>query len=293
MEGSNEHFAPRYLFWPAFAVAALLQAPSLGLCQELRPPPNATPETCLTQAPAACDCPKAWRVRVIPYGWLTEMDGHLTVHGETAKVDVSFSRTLDLIFNDLNLLAMGQVEAYYGKCGVIFNGNYLDVSPGTEVGNLNFSTDVAMTTLDLVFAYELVSPAGLGAPAGTRLEALAGFRYNALSAGLTVTGPAGRTATASGSEDWYDAIVGARLRVPLCDCATVQVRGDIGGFDLGDSSKLTWNIEVMFEYRWSERCSLVGGYRWLDIDYERGSGAGRFAYDMLLSGPVLGLAIDF
>jgi hypothetical protein len=230
-------------------------------------------------------------VRVIPYNWLTEMHGDLTLRGQTADIDISLDDTWDFLWNDLNFAAIGQVEAYYGRCGVIFNGLYMDLSLGAQVRRLNFDADFTQTILDTTFTYELEGVAQcLPLPCGSRFDLLAGMRYNSLSAGVTLTGPRGNQVRVSGSEDWVDPIIGARLRVPLTETAIFSFRGDIGGFDWGNSSEFTWNIELMAERRCSERCSLIAGYRWLGIDRDDSP---RFGYDFTISGPVLGLAIDF
>jgi hypothetical protein len=222
------------------------------------------------------------------------MHGDVTIRGETAAVDVSIGDVLDILFGDLDIAALGQIEANYGQCGLIFNGYYVKVSPGGQFRNLNFSTEFEQTILDLAFTYQLECVAeALCLPPCSRFEVLAGARYNVLEGGLTITGPRGNSVTVDGTEEWLDPIIGGRVRVPLCECATLQVRGDIGGFDWGDASRFTWNIEATVEYRCSERCSLFGGWRWLDIDYEKGSGRQKFAYDVLLSGPLVGIAIDF
>lgn len=248
---------------------------------------------CLECEPC-CECQKPWCFRVIPYMWAPGFHGDLTVRGETASVDVSVGKMLDIFFNDLNFAALGQVEASNGRFGFIFNGVYADVSLGKQIRNLDFSSAFRMAILDAAATYELGGiPDALGLPCGSRFEILAGVRYTSLSSGLTVTGPRGNSATASGTQDWFDPILGTRLRVPLTECLTAQVRGDIGGFNIGDASRFTWNIEAVLEYRLSESFSLLGGYRWLDYDYVSGSGNQRFGWDMNLNGPVVGLALDF
>lgn len=239
------------------------------------------------------ECKRPWTFRVIPYGWLYGTHGDVTVRGVTAPVDVSIGKSLDLLFHDLNFAAMGQMEARKGPVGIIFNGFYLDVSPSKRIRNLDFSQAFRNTILDLVLTYELPLPEQSFLPAGSRFELLGGFRYNALSGGLTVTGPRGNSAGDSGTDDWFDPILGARLRLPVCDLWTIQVRGDIGGFDLGEASRLTWNIEATLEYRWSDHCTLFAGYRWLDIDHRSGSGTREFRYDVNMGGPLMGLAFDF
>jgi hypothetical protein len=70
-----------------------------------------------------------------------------------------------------------------------------------------------------------------------------------------------------------------------------MARADIGGFGVG--SDLTWSALAALDWSLSESFGLVFGYRALDTDYSDGSGENRFAFDMLVSGPLLGLRYNF
>jgi hypothetical protein len=280
-----------------FAAGFLLCIPSFCLAQQPVPPKPAE-GAIIGQCPVSvfetCECQPSCEVRILPYGWLPGVHGDLTVHGVTAPVDVSIGKTWDIFTHDLEFAAIGQVEATCGNWGALANGVYADVSPGARIRNLTFDGDLSLAIIDLAVTYQCD---GLGAaiclPQGARIEVLAGVRYNLLSAGITVTGPRGNSATADGTRDWWDPIIGIRVRYPVNECLTLQVRGDVGGFHIGNASHFTWNIEATAEYRTSDRCSIFAGWRWLDIDYTHGSGNREFAYDVLLSGPMLGLAVRF
>jgi len=43
----------------------------------------------------------------------------------------------------------------------------------------------------------------------------------------------------------------------------------------------------------TDRAAITFGYRWLDIDYESCDGIERFAYDVLMQGPVVGFVFRF
>jgi hypothetical protein len=279
-------------YWLPLTLAVLLATPMVGAAQQ----PLAAPcgDTVTLGNAASCCEDRLFSTRYTSYFWLTQMHGDLTLRGRTADVDVSFSKTLDLIFGDLNFAFLGQVEASYGGIGVLVNGVYMDIALGGQVNNVNFSSDFTQTILDAAFTYELggVSET-LGLCAGTRMELLAGLRYNALTGGLTLTDSSGATASANGSQEWVDPIIGGRVRLPWNECWTFTGRGDIGGFGIGKASDFTWNVELMAEYKWSESCTLIAGWRWLDIDYTNGQGSMQFGYDMMISGPVMGLAINF
>lgn len=256
------------------------------------PRPATAQETIFDECPPQNCCRRPWSFRVMPYLWSLQADGDLTVRGVTTDLDVSMGTFLNLFVNQINWAALGQIEATNGKVGLLFNGVYADLQPAKQIPRLAFSSDLRLAVLDCDVTYELEGlSCRLGE--GSRFEVLAGVRYYSLSAGITVTGPRGNTASDSGTEDWLDPIVGARMRVPLRPCLTGTLRGDVGGFGIGEASRFSWNIEANLEYRLSQSCSLFAGYRWLDVDYTSGSGNRRFALDANLNGPVLGFAFDF
>lgn len=49
----------------------------------------------------------------------------------------------------------------------------------------------------------------------------------------------------------------------------------------------------MLDYRFSRSAALLVGYRFLDVDYEQGSGEDLFKFDVQFSGPEIGVAFFF
>jgi hypothetical protein len=49
----------------------------------------------------------------------------------------------------------------------------------------------------------------------------------------------------------------------------------------------------MAGWRFHRNFSVIGGYRYLYIDYENGSGSDKYAFDGDIKGPILGLAVHF
>ncbi len=71
-------------------------------------------------------------------------------------------------------------------------------------------------------------------------------------------------------------------------------RGDIGGFGVG--SDFAWNVAGLLFYDFDlfgKDASVIAGYRALYQDFEDGSGANKFAYDVTTHGPILGMVIRF
>lgn len=89
------------------------------------------------------------------------------------------------------------------------------------------------------------------------------------------------------SKAWVDPFIGFQGRWEMNDQFYLVGRGDIGGF--GVSSELTWNAYAALGAEISERTSVEFGYRYLQVDYERGG----FNYDVATKGPFIGVRMDF
>lgn len=89
------------------------------------------------------------------------------------------------------------------------------------------------------------------------------------------------------SKAWVDPFVGFRGRYDLNDQLYLTGRGDIGGF--GVSSESAWNVYGALGIDVSERTCVELGYRYYQVDYERGA----LNYDVATKGPFLGVRIDF
>ncbi|HLE25134.1 MAG TPA: hypothetical protein VI935_05735, partial [Thermodesulfobacteriota bacterium] len=91
-----------------------------------------------------------------------------------------------------------------------------------------------------------------------------------------------------------DFIVGGRIGLNFYKKLTFEVRSDIGGFGLGSSSKIAWNIvsAIGYELPWYRITPLIG-YRALYDDFSTESGSNSFESKFWLHGPVLGIAFIF
>ena len=68
-------------------------------------------------------------------------------------------------------------------------------------------------------------------------------------------------------------------------------KGDIGGFGVG--SDFAWHVTAFAVWNFFDYATLMLGFRYLDVDYDDGNGAGRFLWDVSESGPAAGLAWRF
>jgi hypothetical protein len=130
------------------------------------------------------------------------------------------------------------------------------------------------------------------------LDLLAGGRYwhqNVNASGFLSLPPFSKEIERSGSIDWVDPFVGARLRQQLARGVSLILRGDVGGF--GTGSDFSWQVLATYNWRMSTFDGHVIdgylGYRALSVDYSQGSGIKEYKYDVLMQGPVMGATLRF
>ena len=89
---------------------------------------------------------------------------------------------------------------------------------------------------------------------------------------------------------WIDPIVGARFVTDLTPKLSLIGRADVGGFEIGDASKLTWSAAACLGWRFSPLVSAWAGYKHLDVEREDDK---ENSLDLAFSGPVLGVGFTF
>jgi hypothetical protein len=210
-----------------------------------------------------------WTCDVTLYGLAVGMSGDAMVRGIPADVDVGF----DDIWDNLEFAAMGRVRVGHGPWALTTDVIYMNLGASQN----NVSVDFEQWVVEPTLSYRLCQ----------NFEVLAGARYNQLD--IEINDPFG--INPSGTQSWWDPIVGANVSLPLSEKFCFNMRGDIGGFDVG--SDLTWQAFPSVGWQISKAWSLNAGYRWVYIDYSSGSGANEFQYDVLSQGPQLGVTFRF
>lgn len=126
------------------------------------------------------------------------------------------------------------------------------------------------------------------------LEAGVGLRLNSMKVGLDLvhdTNGGSVSVNKSATQTWVDPILLVRFKSSPNKKFIYQFRGDIGGFGVG--SDFAWQVQAYAGYRFSKLFQLTGGYRVIGMDYDKGSGADRFMYDMDTFGPVIRFGFNF
>jgi hypothetical protein len=256
-----------------------------------------------------------WTFSFTTYAWTPWISGDLTIKGRSFDVDVTAGQVLDALDWSGIPAWFSYAEARNGRL-VLFNDiayaklagskSFAKTGPlGIATLSGNVEADYEQAIVEVGAAYEIWS--GLNPGLGTAaFDVLAGGRYwhqdTTVSAdltlgldvaGLTVRG--NRVFDKSGSIDWVDPFIGARLRQQLAPGQNLTLRGDLGGFDVG--SDFTWQVIATYDFQLcaTDRYTIDGylGYRALSVDYSEGSGTNRYEFDAVQQGPVMGATVRF
>ena len=226
-----------------------------------------------------------WEVVIAPYVWTVGMSGDVTAGGAEASAGVDFG---DIIKN-LDAAGRLHLEVRKGRVGFFVDPTYVNLSTDGGVGPTEVDIDTECMFMEFGGYYRAaIGPIEEFDVEVATVDLLLGGRYWDVDSEIDF--PA--SPDVNGGDEWIDPIVGVRLVAadPMVGLS-ILVEGDIGGFGAG--SDLTWNVTTLLGWRFLERATLWLGYRVLDVDYDEGSGASRFEFDAVMSGPLAGCAVRF
>ena len=235
-----------------------------------------------------------WEFELIPYLWMSNISGDVTIEGSSSHAKLKFGD----IFSDLQFGGQVHLEARKDRWGLFLDTTYLNLkteewTTDPNVGPINTDFGMKEWLLEFGALYQL-GRWSLGKAEGPALalDALGGGRYWYLSGDLDVYAPlVPLSFSSSGSKDWIDPFVGLRLRLNLTKNLLLVLRGDVGGFSVG--SQFSWSASAILGYSISRVVSVGLGYRALYVDYESGSGSDKFEYKVTMYGPVVGVGFYF
>jgi len=299
------------LTWPAIALLAMVGNIGSAVSADLG---GAEAAPIVERIPAR----SPWTFSFTTYSWLPWLTGDTTIRGRNLDVGLSPTDVLEALDWSTLPVWMSYAEARNGRLGLFNDIVYSKLSGAAGFSRTgagggatlsgNIQADYEQATIELGAAYEVWAAGASGATRTTALDLLAGGRYwyqsTTVSAALEINlggfpnlpiGPGGRVTTRSGSVDWVDPFVGARLRHPIAPGHEFTLRGDVGGFGVG--SEISWQVIAAYNFQLcaTDRYVLDGylAYRALYVDYSQGSGSSKYEYDVLQQGPVIGATLRF
>jgi len=229
-----------------------------------------------------------WTFLVEPYLMFPVMNG--TVGLGNLPFDVPVDASTNDIFSNLKMAFMLNVEATNGQWAVGTDILYMSLAQDVKPGLLNKNGEITAKQLGWeTYGLYRVTPwleLGLG---GLVNSVKTGFDINREE--LIGQDKEIVNYKRSGTETWFDPMIVARIKRSEVHKFIYQFRGEIGGFGIG--SDLAWQVHAYAGYRFSKLFEMTGGYRYISLDYETGSGQDRFKYDVDTSGPVIRFGFNF
>ena len=241
---------------------------------------DASPETA-----DSSESESKWDVVVVPYAWLLSLDGDARVGPAKANINQSFSDVME----SLSFAVEGRVEVTYDqKWGVTVDATFARLKDDMTMNGLDIDTEIDLWLVSAAVSRRIAQGYWLGDERRAHVDATVGVLSVHADADVSVGGP---FPDGSLDEEWYDVTVGIKATAELTERLRGRVGTFVGGFDLGDSSDLSWGAEAVAGYQLGQKGNwyLWGGYRALSLDYDRSN----FELDLIVHGPVLGAMYKF
>jgi len=227
----------------------------------------------------------AWKIDVAPYLWAINMNGHVQV----GPAKLSVSQSFDDIMKHFQEGGMLWLNARKGKFGVFSNLLYSVLEDHQTIDSINLSARNNFGIFGAGVSYELVQKTYANQVSQIAIELLAGARTTLNNTTLHVD-----HFSFTDNQNWTDPIIGARGTYDMNPQWQMIGVADIGGVNNHNSYDLQGYIgykpvkPLVFD-----NMTLYLGYRLLHQKYTTGSGLTFYAWNMNISGPVLGAKVTF
>jgi hypothetical protein len=264
--------SPKAILRGAFAAAVLVGTTLAARAADI-PSPRQEPAAPVPLAPALT-------FKGAAYLWATGLEGRMRTLPPlpTVKVDIGF----DQVMKNFDGGIMGAGEIGYGRYLLFFDVIASKISPNKTVYPAGVPAGVKVDSASFIglaaVGYRFVDTDRYS------LDGFAGVRGFSTRNTLRVQLLPG-TLKLSESEQWADAVIGARFRLNLTPSWYLTTIGFVGK----GASRYEWDVFGGVGYVIDERWSAFAGYRAMKVDYRNGN----FIFDALQQGPVLGLTSRF
>jgi hypothetical protein len=269
-------------FWPSLTlvVAVVLSVCGAAVAEDVPAEASGQAQTSSSNAAAASSATpdKDWHIAATSYLWFAGLSGTVGVRGFDTSVHASAADVL----SHFNIGLMEFVEARKNRFVVPVDFMWIKLSDDKSLPrfpNYSVKAKVTETLLAPKVGYVLVDQEKVKA-SGT-----VGIRYWHLGTTLQLQ-PQIAGANLYQSANWVDVVGGAKIDVPLSPKASVTIFGDAGA----GGANLDYQLGAALNYRIKPKWVLLGGWRYLDVDYR---GNNQFLFDAHMSGLVLGVTYVF
>ena len=232
---------------------------------------------------------KDWTFKLAPYAWLA---GTATDVG-SEKIRQSFNDLTSLTNFGFQMLA----QAKYKKWSLSTNLTYAKLGDAVKEGPLLIDFAVNQIILDTKLGYTLIDKIDFGDDIihGWAMEATIGAIYWSNDINVDVNVPIdlpGFPVNISEKLKYVDLVVGTNFRIILSKSVLLGLSANIGGFGIGNSSTLYWDLSFVNTFKVSDLLTVTAGYKTFTDKTVSGEGVDEIKTDVKTFGPLLGVAFN-
>jgi hypothetical protein len=224
----------------------------------------------------------AWHLAVSPYLWFPGVHG--TAFGPEGN-GLGFKASPSDLLSNLQIGLMGAVEVSHKRIVGSMDLFWIRLQddraiPVPDLGAVGANIHATEFFLAPKVGYRVIDQEKI------KIDALAGFRFWHFGESLNFD-PGTLNLNFNGSQNFVDPLVGGRVQLALSPKVTVNILGDVGGWNTG--SKLEYQVVTLLGYRIKPALTLQAGWRYLNIDY---SGKRGIVFNITTAGVLFGATLN-
>jgi len=222
-----------------------------------------------------------WHFAVTPYLFLSGLTGTVGARGHAFDLKGDFGSDRE----NFVIGFMAAVEARKGRFVILNDLVWANLTSEKDTPGPLYSTakvGAKIFILDPEAGYRFVN-----SEKGS-VDVLAGVRVWSVEASLKTTTGVLPGFDVSQRKTWAAPVIGVRGVANITPRFFLAGKFDIGGAGIG--ADLTTQLYGAAGYKFTKHFALLGGYRWLQVDYDDESG---FLFDTVMSGPMFGMKFSW
>ena len=234
---------------------------------------------------------KDWSFKISPYAWLA---GTATDVG-TEQIRQSFNDLVSLTNVGFQMV----VQARYKKWSLSSNLTYAQLGDQIQEGPLLIDFGVDQIILDTKLGYTVIDQIDFGNNVirGWAMEATIGAIYWSNDVNVDVEFDSdldipGFPININEKIDYVDLVFGTNFRIILSKSVLLGLSANVGGFGIGNSSDIYWDLLFVNTFKVSKLLTVTAGYKTFTAKTTSGEGEEELKTNIKTFGPLLGISIN-
>jgi hypothetical protein len=231
--------------------------------------------------------PRPWDLSIDLYGWIPATDLKLSGDAFGGHFSNHFDKHLGDAFEDLDGGGGGDIRVRWNRFVGYFDGVWVQSDENSNGWFTNTIVDAKLgyRVLDLNPPTSSVpNPNDTGHHFA--LDLLAGGRYRNAETNVDIDTQFFGRQDFHDQREWFDPLIGLATEYWFTPHLYFSTVADIGGFDAGNGSHLTWSLNPRITYRAFDHLNIFLGWKYLREDHDS-------HFDDKFYGPQAGLGWAF